>query len=201
MFTGIVQSMGEVIEIIQQGSNKTFLVESNLSSSFKTDQSISHDGVCLTVEKIVGGIHYVTAVDETLNKTTLDDWFVGKKINLEQCLHPGSRLDGHFVQGHVDTKALCSAILDKDGSWEFTFMFDSSFASLVIEKGSIALNGISLTTFNVGQNDFTVTIIPYTYHHTNMQYVKQFDSVNLEFDMIGKYILRNFLIQQGKTLA
>ena len=191
MFTGIIEALGEVKEIIGNGTNKTFWIESPLSHSFTVDQSIAHDGVCLTVEEVRENLHRVTAVLETLEKTALNQWVVGKNVNLEQSLLPSRRLDGHFVQGHVDATGICQKIKDQAGSWEFTFSFPEKFVSLVIEKGSISLNGISLTIYNVTKNSFKVAVIPYTYEHTNLNSLKQGNEVNLEFDMIGKYIQRN----------
>ena len=190
MFTGIIEALGEVKEIIETGTNKTFWIESPLSHTFSIDQSIAHDGVCLTVEEIQENRHRVTAILETLEKTALHQWIPGRTVNLEQSLLPSKRLDGHFVQGHVDTTAVCKEIEDRQGSWEFTFEFSEKFAPLVIEKGSISINGISLTLFNVTKDMFKVGIIPYTFNYTNLKLLKEGHSVNLEFDMIGKYILR-----------
>ena len=190
MFTGIIETMGQIREISSHGTNKTFWIQSSLSQDIKVDQSLSHNGVCLTVEDIKDGCHKVTAVAETLSKTTSGTWIAGDFVNLERSLLPSSRLDGHFVLGHVDATGICKRIKDKKGSWEFTFSFPKKFAALVIEKGSISLNGISLTAFNVKKNAFTVAVIPYTYHHTNLQYVKDGGAANLEFDMVGKYILK-----------
>ena len=190
MFTGIIEALGQVKQIAASGTNKTFWVESPLSSEFKIDQSIAHNGVCLTVEAVQDNVHRVTAVKETLDKTSLISWEVGSVINLERSLLPSSRLDGHFVQGHVDTTGICKKIKDKNGSTELTFSFPRKLAPLVIEKGSIAVNGISLTVFDVTKHSFTVAIIPYTWEHTNLQYLQKADQVNLEFDMVGKYILR-----------
>jgi len=196
MFTGIIESIGQVTEVITNGSNKTFWIESPLSSSFKVDQSISHNGVCLTVEEIREKRHRVTAVRETLDKTNLDQWQPGTLVNLERSLLPSSRLDGHFVQGHVDATGRCEKKEDRAGSHEFQFSFDQKFAPLVIEKGSIAINGISLTAFDVKASSFKVAIIPYTYEHTNLKSLREGDTVNLEFDLIGKYILRKLSLNQ-----
>jgi riboflavin synthase len=192
MFTGIIESMGQVKEIVEAGTNKTFWIESSLSPSFTIDQSIAHDGVCLTIEEVRENRHRVTAVLETLEKTALHEWNPGKTINLEQSLLPSKRLDGHFVQGHVDTTGTCEKIKNQQGSWEFTFSYSKKFAGLVIEKGSISINGISLTLFDVKKSSFKVAIIPYTFEHTNLKFLKEGDAVNLEFDMIGKYIQRNY---------
>jgi riboflavin synthase len=191
MFTGIIETLGQIKEISTSGSNKIFWIESPLSSSFKVDQSISHNGVCLTVEEISGGRHRVTAVSETLEKTNLNHLHAGASVNLEQSLLPSKRLDGHFVQGHVDTTGVCEKIIDKDGSYEFHFSFPGKFAPLIIEKGSICVNGISLTAYSVKKKSFRVAIIPYTFQNTNLQFLLEGEEVNLEFDMIGKYIVRN----------
>jgi riboflavin synthase len=196
MFTGIVESLGVIKEIATSGTNKTFWIESPLSSSFKIDQSVAHNGVCLTVEDVQENLHRVTAVEETLNKADLNQWEVGTHINIERSLLPTNRLDGHFVQGHVDTTGTCKKIKDKQGSYEFEFEFSKKFAELLIEKGSICINGISLTAFNVKKHSFTVAIIPYTFEHTNLQFVKENGLVNLEFDMIGKYILRKLSLEK-----
>jgi riboflavin synthase len=192
MFTGIIESLGEVKEIYESGTNKTFWIESPLSHLFTIDQSIAHDGVCLTVEEIRENRHRVTAVLETLQKTALRQWTPGRPVNLEQSLLPSKRLDGHFVQGHVDTTGVCEKIMDKEGSFEISFSFSKKFAPLVIEKGSIAINGTSLTVFDVTDDNFKVAIIPYTWEHTNLNFLKEGDAVNLEFDMLGKYIQRNY---------
>jgi riboflavin synthase len=196
MFTGIVESLGIIKEIATSGTNKTFWIESSLSASFKVDQSVAHNGVCLTVESIQDNLHRVTAIAETLAKTELNQWEVGTHVNIERSLLPTNRLDGHFVQGHVDTTAICKKIKDKQGSQEFEFQFPKKFAPLIIEKGSICVNGISLTAFNVKKRSFTVAIIPFTFEHTNLQFVKEGNLVNLEFDMIGKYILRKLSLEK-----
>ncbi|BAV04683.1 riboflavin synthase alpha chain [Filimonas lacunae] len=190
MFTGIIEATGQVKEVISTGTNKTFWITSPLSEEFKIDQSVSHDGVCLTVEEIKDGAHRVTAIEETLKKTNLAGWITGQKVNIERCMLMNGRLDGHIVQGHVDTTAVCIDRQDLDGSWEFRFSFPEKFAALVIEKGSISVNGTSLTIFNVTRNEFTVAIIPYTYNHTSISEVQQGTRVNIEFDIIGKYIQR-----------
>lgn len=190
MFTGIIETTGIVKEVITNGSNRTFWIQSGISSELNIDQSVSHNGVCLTVEEIKDNMHRLTAIDETLAKTNLNCWQMGDVVNLERCLQMNGRLDGHIVQGHTDATAFCKTMLEKDGSWEYSFEIDKKFAGLIIEKGSVALNGISLTIFNVGDNSFTVAVIPYTYQHTNMKQLKVSDSVNIEFDMIGKYVNR-----------
>lgn len=190
MFTGIVEITGAVKKVISNGSNKTFWIESPLSSQLKVDQSVSHSGVCLTVEEIAGNRHRITAIDETLQKTNLACWNEGTTVNLERCLQLNDRLDGHLVQGHADATGICIKRKEKKGSWEFEFEFPRKFAGLVIEKGSVCLNGISLTAFDVKKKSFRVAIIPYTFEHTNIREVQPGDTVNLEFDMIGKYLLR-----------
>ena len=190
MFTGIIEKRGLVKEIITSGTNKTFWIESAISKELTIDQSVAHSGVCLTVEEVKNVWHRITAIEETLKKTNLNSWKRNSVINLERCLKMNGRLDGHIVQGHVDAVATCVEINEKEGSWEYTIQFDAKFAALVIEKGSISLNGISLTIFNITANTFMVAIIPYTYEHTNMQHLAQGDEINIEFDMIGKYVSR-----------
>ena len=197
MFTGIVETQGIVRKVIERGTNKTFWIKSQISSKLKPDQSVAHDGVCLTVEEVNGSRYRVTAIAETLGKTTLDDWEEGSTINLERCLKINDRLDGHFVQGHVDTTATCIDRKEKDGSCEFRFQFLPGFASMIIEKGSVAINGISLTIYNVSETTFDVAIIPYTFEHTNMKLMKPGQKVNIEFDMLGKYINRIVSLQHS----
>ena len=196
MFTGIIEKTGIIKEIITQGTNKSYWVASSLAPGLKIDQSINHNGVCLTVEEIKDGMHRVTAIEETIFKTNIANWTKESIINLERCMQLNNRLDGHIVQGHVDTVATCINTIAKNGSWEYIFEFDKQFAALIIEKGSIAINGISLTIFNVKENSFTVAIIPYTYQYTNMQYLKTGNRVNIEFDMIGKYVSRIASLKQ-----
>jgi len=190
MFTGIIETTGTVSDILTNGGNKTFLISSSLANELKVDQSLSHNGVCLTVEAITGNLHQVTAIEETLLKTEMGSWAKGSIINLERCMQLNGRLDGHIVQGHVDCTAECTGIATKEGSHEYTFSFDKKFATLIIEKGSITVNGISLTCFNIAENSFTVAIIPYTFEHTNIKSLRVNDRVNIEFDMLGKYINR-----------
>jgi riboflavin synthase len=190
MFTGIIESLGRVNAIESKGTNKTFWIASPISQDLKVDQSISHNGVCLTVEEQKDDLHRVTAIEETLEKSNLSQWQPGDLINLERCLVMNGRLDGHIVQGHVDTTADCIDRKDLQGSWEFRFEFPKKFSGLVIEKGSICLNGISLTIFNVKKTRFDIAVIPYTFEHTNIQSVNPGSKVNLEFDMIGKYVAR-----------
>lgn len=190
MFTGIIESIGRVEQVSASGTNKTFWIASPLSDGLTIDQSVSHDGVCLTVEEIQPGRHRVTAIAETLLKSNLGGWKTGTLVNIERCLAMNGRLDGHIVQGHVDTTATCMEINEKSGSREYRFRFPTEFAALIIEKGSISLNGISLTLFKVSLDEFSVAIIPYTLEHTNMKHLQSGDSVNIEFDMIGKYVNR-----------
>lgn len=190
MFTGIIESIGTITEIVTIGTNKSFWVSSELWGELKVDQSLSHNGVCLTVEEIKDGKHRVTAIEETLVKTNLGNWLKGEIINLERCLQMNGRLDGHIVQGHVDCTVLCTELTTLDGSWEYNFSFPVEFAPFIIEKGSVTINGISLTCFDVTKDHFKVAIIPYTYQHTNMNKVKQGDLVNIEWDVIGKYVNR-----------
>jgi riboflavin synthase len=190
MFTGIIESLGKIHSIDSIGSNKTFWIESALGPELKVDQSVSHNGACLTVEEVKGNLHRVTAIDETLLKTNMDLWVPGDLVNLERCMIMNGRLDGHIVQGHVDTTAACLERTDKNGSWEYSFLFPKKFSHLVIEKGSISLNGISLTIFNVKKSKFDIAVIPYTFEHTNIQSVIPGSLVNVEFDLIGKYVSR-----------
>lgn len=196
MFTGIIEALGVVKKVAVAGSNKTFWVESPISHELKVDQSISHNGVCLTVESVAGSIHSVTAIEETLNKTNLNTLEEGDLLNLERCMIMNGRLDGHIVQGHVDGTAQCVSVSEKEGSWEYEFQFDEKFAPLIIEKGSACINGISLTVFEIKRNRFKVAIIPYTYNHTNIKQVLENSNVNIEFDVIGKYIMRNNELNQ-----
>ena len=191
MFTGIIEATGLITSVTNAGTNRTFSIESILAPQLKIDQSIAHNGVCLTVELTDNRNHVVTAVQETLSKTTLGSWEKGQIINLEQCLQWNGRLDGHVVQGHVDTTGTCINRKSLNGSWEYRIRFPSTFASLVIEKGSICLDGISLTVFNISEHEFSVAIIPYTFEHTNIKSVYEGTEVNLEFDMIGKYVNRH----------
>jgi riboflavin synthase len=190
MFTGIIESLAVITHISREGSNVHFTIESSLTGELKVDQSVAHNGVCLTVTSISGNTYTVTAVAETLQKTTLGNWKVGDRVNLERSLRLGDRLDGHFVQGHVDGKGTCIEKQVLDGSWLFRFHFPARFAMLVINKGSICIDGVSLTVFNVGADECMVTIIPYTYEHTGFQAIEAGTEVNLEFDVLGKYLLR-----------
>jgi riboflavin synthase len=184
-----------VESIAQNGSNITYTIHAAMASELKVDQSLAHDGVCLTVEQINGNQYQVTAIEETIRKTNLLDWVVGKKINLERCMQMNGRLDGHIVQGHVDCTATCTDAKTLDGSWEYRFEFDPAFAALVIEKGSVAVNGTSLTCFNVSESAFTVAIIPYTYANTGIHQLQVGDMVNIEFDILGKYVQRTIALK------
>ncbi len=190
MFTGIIEKNGVIVAIQQTKNNVVYEIKSDFASELKVDQSIAHEGICLTVTAINGSIHSVTAIDETIKKTNMLHWQIGKKINLERCMKLGDRLDGHLVQGHVDGIGIVSSIAEAGGSWEFIIKYDVQFKNLLVEKGSICLNGISLTLVDVTNTTFKVCIIPYTYQHTSMQFLKINDLVNLEFDIIGKYIQR-----------
>jgi riboflavin synthase len=187
MFTGIIENIALVKEIKKDGDNLIFTFESVLSSELKIDQSISHNGICLTVVDIIDNAYSVVAIKETVLKSSIKNWKVGDKVNLERAMKIGSRLDGHIVQGHVDQVGVCEKISEELGSWYFTFKYEKS-DNITIEKGSIAINGISLTVVDSQKNKFSVAIIPYTYNHTNFKNLKIGDTVNLEFDMVGKYI-------------
>ena len=190
MFTGIVESLGEITNINLDQGNVDFTVKSDISKELKIDQSVSHSGVCLTVVDINNGSHTVTAVKETLDKSSLKNFKLGDSINLERAMKLGERLDGQMVQGHVEGVAKCLEVNLNQGSWIYKFEFDKSNESLLIEKGSICINGVSLTVFNIMDNKFDVTIIPYTYENTSFKELKKEDLVNIEFDMIGKYLSR-----------
>ena len=190
MFTGIIEALGTIESVAIDRTNKTFWINSNISSQLKIDESLCHNGVCLTIEDIKDNKYRVTAIQETLEKTNLQNWKEGDIINLERSMQMNGRIDGHIVQGHVDGTGKCILKKDLDGSFEFIFSFDEDKAALIIEKGSICVNGVSLTAFNVTQNSFTVAIIPYTFEHTNFKNIKEGDLVNLEFDMLGKYVAR-----------
>lgn len=186
MFTGIIETIGTVRAIEKEGSNIHFTLSSSFTNELKIDQSVAHDGVCLTVVSINGDNYTVTAIQETLQRTQLANWSVGSLINLERCMKLGDRLDGHLVQGHVDTTATCTKIEDFNGSIKFHFAYTSSH--LTVEKGSITINGVSLTVVDSNVNDFSVCIIPYTLEHTNFKSFQEGTTVNLEFDIIGKYL-------------
>ena len=188
MFTGIVETTAEIIEIITQDTNLTFRLRSSLAPELKIDQSLSHNGVCLTVTDIGADTYSVTAVDETLKKTNAGRWKIGTKVNLERCMSANGRFDGHIVQGHVDQTAICTQAEEVGGSWLYDFQYDPTIGNITVEKGSICINGVSLTVFNSQVDGFRVTIIPYTYQHTNFHQLQTGDEVNLEFDILGKYM-------------
>jgi len=190
MFTGIIETLGKVTDLRQDQGNLHITVASDISHELKIDQSVAHNGVCLTVVAIADGSHTVTAIEETLNKTNIGHLKVGDPVNLERCMQMNARLDGHIVQGHVDQTAVCTHYKELDGSWEYTFEYDATNGNITVEKGSICINGISLTVVNSQRNSFSVAIIPYTYEHTNLHAVRVGHTVNLEFDIIGKYVAR-----------
>lgn len=190
MFTGIIETLGKVTDLRHEQGNLHITVESAISSELKVDQSVSHNGVCLTVVALTDGKHTVTAIEETLNKSNIGHLKPGDLVNLERCMQMNARLDGHIVQGHVDQTAICTELKVLDGSWEYTFEYDASTGNVTVEKGSVSVNGISLTVVNSKQNSFSVAIIPYTFEHTNLQQVSKGSMVNLEFDIIGKYVAR-----------
>ena len=190
MFTGIVECTGKVIDLKRDKSNVHITVESPISAALKPDQSVNHNGVCLTVVLVKDGAHTITAVDETLQRSNLNSLKVGDLVNLERAMILNGRLDGHMVQGHVDDTAECVAIEDQKGSWLYTFKFKSTQQSLLVEKGSICINGVSLTVFNIKRDSFSVAIIPYTYEHTNFNKLLNGQLVNIEFDVIGKYVAK-----------
>ncbi|QYA24833.1 riboflavin synthase [Gramella sp. MT6] len=190
MFTGIVEELGKIVKLEKSGNNLDITVEAEMTPELKIDQSVSHNGVCLTVVSTSNCQYMVTAVKETLDKTNIGLLKTGNAVNLERGMKLGDRLDGHIVQGHVDQTAKCKSIKEVDGSWEFTFEYDPNIGNITIEKGSITVNGVSLTVVNSKTNEFSVAIIPYTYEHTTFKYLKVGDTVNLEFDVIGKYVKR-----------
>lgn len=190
MFTGIIEKLGVVTNIKKDQENLHITVKSGISNELKIDQSLSHNGICLTVVDLNTDSHTVTAIKETLNKSNISDLIVGSRINLERAMKMGARLDGHIVQGHVDQIGKCTNVIETKGSWFYTFEYDSSFNNLTIEKGSITINGVSLTVVDSKDNSFSVAIIPFTYEHTNFHEIKIGDYVNLEFDVIGKYVAK-----------
>lgn len=188
MFTGIIETLGRVVELKKEGSNTHFKIESPISKELKVDQSVSHSGVCLTVVNVQEGFHWVTAIQETLQKSNLAGLRRGDAVNLERCMLNNGRFDGHIVQGHVDQTAVLKTLLDANGSWLYTFEYDPAPGNVTVEKGSIAVNGVSLTCFDSKPSEFTVAIIPYTHEHTNFHQLTVGSVVNLEFDIIGKYV-------------
>lgn len=190
MFTGIIETQGTIKEIAKDNDNINISITSPITHELKIDQSVSHDGVCLTVVAISNDTYTVTAIKETLEKTNLRDWAVGGIVNLERALKLGDRLDGHIVQGHVDQTGICKSVENANGSWYFTFAYDKAANNITIEKGSVTVNGVSLTVVNSKENEFSVAIIPYTFEHTNFNAFKPGTIVNLEFDVVGKYVAR-----------
>jgi riboflavin synthase len=188
MFTGIVEAMGSLVKTESKGTNVEFWFTCPFTQELKVDQSLAHNGVCLTVVEIQGAQYRVTAIDETLQKTNLGDLKIGQKVNLERCMAANARFDGHIVQGHVDLTGICTEIMDQNGSWEYRFSYPKSSGHVTVEKGSICVNGTSLTVVDSQDDSFTVCIIPYTYEHTVFHQIKKGDRVNLEFDILGKYI-------------
>ena len=188
MFTGIIEAVGKVVELKKEQKNLHLSLESNLAKELKVDQSLAHNGVCLTVVETIANRYSVTAIEETLEKSNLGGIKIGDLINLERAMKITSRLDGHIVQGHVDQIGFCTGIDFREGSWFFDFEYDQNQQNITVEKGSICVNGVSLTVVNSGKSHFSVAIIPYTYENTNFNNIKKGDTVNLEFDMIGKYI-------------
>ncbi|OOG68152.1 riboflavin synthase [Flavobacterium sp. A45] len=190
MFTGIIETLGIVQEVKKEQDNIHITIDSTLANELKIDQSVAHNGICLTVVAISGNHYTVTAIGETIKKTNISNWKVGDSVNLERAMKLGDRLDGHIVQGHVDQIGTCISIQETNGSWFYTFEYDSSLQNITIEKGSITINGVSLTVVNSGKSNFSVAIIPYTYEHTNFNSFIIGTKVNLEFDVIGKYVSR-----------
>ena len=190
MFTGIIEAQGIVLGVREEGTNKHFALSCPFTQDLKVDQSLSHNGVCLTVVDINASAYTVTAIQETLQKTNLNYLQSGDGVNLERCMAANGRFDGHVVQGHVDQTAVCTDLQDQNGSWLFTFQYEGGAGNITVEKGSVCVNGISLTVVNSQANSFSVAIIPYTYEHTNLKFVKPGQVVNLEFDIIGKYVAK-----------
>jgi riboflavin synthase len=190
MFTGIIEEMGVVTGLEKKQENLDITIKANFTAELKIDQSVAHNGVCLTVVDIKAEEYTVTAIDETLSKTNLGELKKGDIVNLERGMQLGARLDGHIVQGHVDQTAVCTGVTEKNGSWEFDFEYDPKMQNITIEKGSITINGVSLTVVNSGKNIFSVAIIPYTFEHTTFKFIRKGTRVNLEFDVIGKYVKR-----------
>jgi len=188
MFTGIIEEVAEVVKIEKEAENIHFSIKAKMTSELKIDQSVAHNGCCLTVVNIENDIYTVTAIQETLDKTNLNEWKIGTPINLERCMQMNGRLDGHIVQGHVDTVGICKQIEDQNGSWKFTFQYQNE--QLTVEKGSITINGTSLTVVDSKKDSFSVCIIPYTFENTNFSSLNLGDQVNLEFDIIGKYVAK-----------
>ena len=195
MFTGIIETLGIIKDLKKDNSNLTITVSSSITHELKIDQSVAHNGVCLTVIAINNREYKVTAIKETIEKTNLADWKVGDLLNLERAMKLGDRLDGHIVQGHVDQTGICKSIEEANGSWYFTFEYDSNLNNITIEKGSITVNGVSLTVVNSKEKEFSVAIIPYTFEHTNFKNVQIGTTINLEFDVVGKYVSRLYSLR------
>jgi len=198
MFTGIIEALGRIEDISTERQNRVFWIKTDIAPALKTDESLCHNGVCLTVEAIKDDLYRVTAINETLTKTTAGQWKIHDMVNLERSMLFHGRLDGHIVQGHVDGTAVCIEKKDRAGSFDLTFSFPREHAALVIEKGSVCVNGVSLTAFDVTENTFTVAIIPYTLVHTNLNKIEKGDMVNIEFDILGKYVARLITINGSK---
>ena len=196
MFTGIIETLGIIKDLKKDNNNLNITVSSSITHELKIDQSVAHNGVCLTVIAINNGEYTVTAIKETIEKTNLADWKVGDLLNLERAMKLGDRLDGHIVQGHVDQTGICKSIEEANGSWYFTFEYDSNLNNMTIEKGSITLNGVSLTVVNSKEKEFSVAIIPYTFEHTNFKNIQIGTTINLEFDVVGKYVARLYSLRQ-----
>ncbi len=192
MFTGIIETLGVIHQIEKEEDNLHITVDATITPELKIDQSVAHNGICLTVVAIDSGFYTLTAIGETINKTTISNWKKGDVINLERAMKLGDRLDGHIVQGHVDQIATCISVDETNGSWLYTFQYDESLQNITIEKGSITVNGVSLTVVNSKKNEFSVAIIPYTYENTNFNTFAVGTKVNLEFDVIGKYVSKLF---------
>jgi riboflavin synthase len=197
MFTGIIETCGIVRNIIPEQSNVHFQIESEFTNELKVDQSVAHNGVCLTVTKIEGQTYWVTAINETLKITNLSNLSIGSLVNLERCLQYNGRIDGHIVQGHIDQSGTCISKVEANGSWEFKFSYDPMSGNYTVKKGSICINGVSLTVVESGKDYFSVAIIPYTYNHTNFKNLQITELVNLEFDILGKYISKWASMQQN----
>ena len=197
MFTGIIEGIGRVLRIEQEGTNVHFELEAPFTSELKIDQSVAHNGVCLTVVKMVDNTYTVTAIKETLDKSNIGKLEIGDLVNIERCMKMNGRLDGHIVQGHVDTTAAVTSIKEESGSWSLSFEYDKDKEHITVEKGSITINGVSLTVCDSGINTFSVAIIPYTFEHTNFKNFKVGTTVNLEFDIIGKYVAKQILINKA----
>ena len=195
MFTGIIETLGEIKALRKDGGNVHITLASAITDELKIDQSLAHNGVCLTVIAINKNEYTVTAIQETIDKTNLSEWKMGDFVNLERAMKLGDRLDGHIVQGHVDQIGMCKSIQEANGSWYFTFEYDPILNNLTIEKGSITINGVSLTVVNSLTNEFSVAIIPYTYEHTNFKNFKIGTKINLEFDVIGKYVSKLYSLK------